>query len=191
MIYNSLILSHLNYNIKIWGFGNYLRLLTLQKQALRHISKSHYNAHTSPIAKNLNTLLIDDIFRISCFKFYYKYKNGSLPLYFYSHEFLKTNNPLRHTSRQIKLPSYLNNYVSIVPIIQSTKPIPTSNKISSTKCLRFFIPKLISCNYIPNNALQKINTHSLNGFINFSKKYIINNYSSTCHILHCYICSKN
>jgi hypothetical protein len=74
MIYNSLILSHLNYNITIWGFGNLYRLKILQKNALRHISKSSFNAHSKPIAKNLKTLLIDDIFsNMSLFKFYYKY----------------------------------------------------------------------------------------------------------------------
>ena len=161
ILYNSLILSHLNYGINLWGFGNYSRLSTLQKQALRHVNKSPYNSHSSPIAKKYKTLFISDIFNISCLKFYYKFKNNLLPLYFYNPPFLQLNKPTRHSCRQTKLPSNLNNFIVCLPIIQPFIPIPTSNKISSTKCLRFEIPKLLSSNYLPSNIINRIETHSL------------------------------
>ena len=52
-IYNSLILSHINYGIHLWGNTNYLhRLEILQKSAIRLITNSNYIAHTEPLFKN-------------------------------------------------------------------------------------------------------------------------------------------
>ena len=52
-IYNSLILSHINYGILLWGNTNYLhRLEILQKRAIRLITNSNYIAHTEPLFKN-------------------------------------------------------------------------------------------------------------------------------------------
>ena len=50
-IYNSLILSHINYGILLWGNTNYLhRLEILQKGAImRLIANSNYIAHTEPL----------------------------------------------------------------------------------------------------------------------------------------------
>ena len=77
-IYNSLILSHLNYGILVWGY-KCSRILKLQKRAVRIISCKKYNAHTSPLFKNLKLLKIDDIFSISKVKFYHKFVNNKLP----------------------------------------------------------------------------------------------------------------
>ena len=50
ILYNSLILSHLNSNITAWGFAAH-KLCRLQKRALRLITDSKYNAHTKPLLK--------------------------------------------------------------------------------------------------------------------------------------------
>ena len=50
-IYNALILSYLNYGIIIWG-GKHNKLFKLPKKAIRIITKSRYNAHTSPLFNN-------------------------------------------------------------------------------------------------------------------------------------------
>ena len=39
------------------------RLNILQKKAIRIITKSRYNAHTSPLFKNLNILKLDDLYK--------------------------------------------------------------------------------------------------------------------------------
>ena len=46
LLYNSLILPHLQYGILTWGF-NHNRLFKLQKRAMRIITCSKYNAHTT------------------------------------------------------------------------------------------------------------------------------------------------
>ena len=92
MIYNSLILSQINYGITLWTFGNCKRIKRLQKQALRHINKSHFLAHTQPICKTLKTLLFDDISNLNCLKFYYKLQNKLLPKYFYDSPFSSKTN---------------------------------------------------------------------------------------------------
>ena len=52
LMYNSFILSSLNYGILVWGY-NTDRLFKLQKRAVRVISKSKFNAHTDPLFQNL------------------------------------------------------------------------------------------------------------------------------------------
>jgi hypothetical protein len=41
---------------------NKLQIFKVQKKAIRHISKSNYNAHTGPLFKNLHILPYDKIF---------------------------------------------------------------------------------------------------------------------------------
>ena len=61
LLYNSLILPHLQYSILTWGF-KHNRIAKLQKRAVRIISCSKYNSHTEPIFKQLNLLKLHDIF---------------------------------------------------------------------------------------------------------------------------------
>ena len=58
ILYNSLILPHLNYGIMIWGY-KCDRINKLQK--IRIVSLSKYNAHTEPIFKRLQLLKVADI----------------------------------------------------------------------------------------------------------------------------------
>ncbi len=53
------------------------------------------------------------------------------------------------------------------------------------KCIRFNIRKVI--NSSPNDILNKITTHSLQGFSGYIKQYILYSYEENCHIRHCYI----
>ncbi len=80
IIYNSLILSHINFGILTWGY-KCDRITKLQKRAVRIISTSKYNSHTEPIFKELKLLKIKDIMKLQELKFYYKFKHGNLPDY--------------------------------------------------------------------------------------------------------------
>ena len=81
MLYNTLILPHLNYCLIVWGFEA-SRILLLQKRAMRTITNSWYRAHTTPIFKSLNILKINYLYWVMVLKFYYKLENKLLPYYF-------------------------------------------------------------------------------------------------------------
>ena len=56
-LYHAIFNSHMTYGLPIWGNAtdNILqRIVILQKKAIRAISLSGYNDHSSPIFKNLN-----------------------------------------------------------------------------------------------------------------------------------------
>ena len=52
LIYNSLIESHINYCMLLWG-TNYDKIFKLQKQATHTISLNHFEVHTSPLFKSM------------------------------------------------------------------------------------------------------------------------------------------
>ncbi len=53
LIYKSLVLSHLNFGILLWGF-KCEKKIKLQKKIVRILSLSKYNAHTDPL-QNIKT----------------------------------------------------------------------------------------------------------------------------------------
>ena len=55
MIYNALIQPHLNYGVLLWG-KNTARIHKLQKWAVRSITLSKYNAHTTPLFYQTKTI---------------------------------------------------------------------------------------------------------------------------------------
>ena len=81
LMYDSLILSHLQFGITNWGF-ELDRILKLQKRALRIMTDRKYNAHTEPLFKHLRLLKVNDIFDVQCLKFWYEFVNKKLPNYF-------------------------------------------------------------------------------------------------------------
>ena len=83
IMYDSLILSHIQFGITCWGF-EWGRLAKLQKRAVRIITNSKYNAHTEQLFKDLHLLKITVIFDVQCMKFWYKFSNNTLPNYFRS-----------------------------------------------------------------------------------------------------------
>ena len=57
LLYNSLVLSHLNYGILDWGYQTD-RLYKLQKKAVRIICLGNFNCHSEPLFKKLPLLKI-------------------------------------------------------------------------------------------------------------------------------------
>ena len=68
LMYDSLILSHLQFGITNCGF-EWGRISKLQKRALRIMTNSKYNAHTEPLFKQLHLLKVNGIFDVQCLKF--------------------------------------------------------------------------------------------------------------------------
>ena len=189
LIYNTLLMPHLTYGITTWGFGNCYRLQSLQKKALRNITKSHFLAHCKPICKKINCLLFDDIFKVSILKFYYKFRCNTLPPYFYENNFV-IDNTVQRKRRKIVLPKKFDDYNTSFLSNNQILYVPQTNKFNSRKCLRYYITTLINTNYITNDILNKIRTHSFQNFTYSCKQFIINNYEEECNDLFCYVCSK-
>jgi hypothetical protein len=171
LMYNSLILSYLNFGILAWGY-ECNRITKLQKKAIRIISISKYNAHTEPIFKALKLLKVNDILRVQQLKFYYKFKNNKLP-----HNLQLF--PINHNTD-------FHNYTTRAQ--HHIHPVRTRHEYAK-KCIRYHLPKVI--NDTPAIILDKIDTHSLKGFANYIKFSILQSYQQTCLIVNCYICNRN
>ena len=136
---------------------------------MRIITCSKYNAHTSPIFKDLSLLKLDDIFKLSLLKFHYKLVNNLLPTYFPGMFVL---NNLTHT--------YGTRYRDV------DRP-PIARTVSADNSVRHYMPIFLES--IPYNIREKVQTHCLKGFNKYVKMYYISEYTSECLILDCYICN--
>ena len=72
LLYNTLILSHINYCIMIWGYQRNI-ITSIQKKVMRIITLNTYNSHIEPLFKNLKLLKIEDMLKLQELKFYFKY----------------------------------------------------------------------------------------------------------------------
>jgi hypothetical protein len=182
ILYNSLILSHLNYCLLVWGYSN-TRIKKLQKRAIRIISVSKYNAHTEQLFRKLNLLKIDDILKLQQLKFYFKYLNNQLPKYFCGRE---NGNPQHNKDNFV-----LNRNSDIHEHNTRGKlNLYTTQKHHSyaEKCLRHNI--VATVNTTPSLILNKIHTHTLHSFAVYAKNAFIKNYTEICTTPNCYICNR-
>ena len=97
MIYNSLILPHMNYSLLAWG-SNCHSIELLQKKAVRVVNFEPPVAHTEPILKNMNQLKLPDMYTFYLIKLYYKlhskpppYFENFIPHYCAYHQNLRNN----------------------------------------------------------------------------------------------------
>ena len=149
-IYCSIIQSNLNYSILAWGY-DCGRLVKIQKKVLRIITCSRYNSHTEPLFKALKLLKLEDMLRLNTLNFCFKLNNFCLPEYFRSFQYRS----------QYEIHGRDTRYNHIIPTsITVTK--------RAQKCLRNNIPWVI--NSTPRLILDKIDTHSYQGFNQFIKK---------------------
>ena len=168
LIYTSLILPHLQYGLLNWGF-NLGRINKLQKRAVRHITCSRYNAHTTPLFSELQLLKLEDIFKIALLKFHFKYENGLLPAYF-NNMFLPTTVEHGHDTRQ------------------RDQDRPQRPKKSSTdKTIRYYMPVFLES--IPDSIKEKTLTHCIQGFVAYAKYIFINSYIFECVDPNCFPCN--
>ena len=69
LLYKALVESHLNYCLTIWGNvkeSTLEPLVKLQKKAIRIITGSKYNSHTTPLFANINSLKLQDLYTLRC-----------------------------------------------------------------------------------------------------------------------------
>ena len=169
MIYNSLVIPYLQYGILCWGFKTN-RPFKLQKRAVRLITSSKYNAHTEPLFKNLKILKVSDIFKINLLKFYYKLYNNKVPRYL--------NNMFSETT-----PAH--DYDTRFRHLGTAR---RSKTVLGSKCIRYELPMLLHTT--PPCIKDKVMSHSPQGYSNYIKTYILNEYTYQCRIPNCYICNQ-
>ncbi len=127
IIYNSLIVSHLNFCILAWGYQCDSDIsIKLQKKVIRILNLCKYNAHTEPIFKELKLLKVNDILKLQELKFYFKYKNWKLPYYLQSLPFSPNSNIHDHETR----------------IQHNIHDLKTRHD-NAKWCKRFYLPKVI------------------------------------------------
>lgn len=168
-IYNALVQPHLNYGVLLWG-KNSKRIHKLQKWALRAITASKYNAHTDPLFLKLRLLKIQDIYKVGILKFFFKYKNSTLPKYF--------ENIFENVYRTHNYETRLRD----MPVVARYKSVASKNSI------RFSLPEEVRLT--PAIIIDKLYTHSFNGFSNYLINYFISQYNPFCTIVNCYICNR-
>ena len=165
LMYTSLILHHIHFCITAWSF-KCNRIFTLQKKAIRIISKSKFNSHTEPLFRELSLLKFEHIFQIQCLSFYYNVINERIPDFF-SKKFKLKSRMHYHETRQ-------NNDIQIAG----------TRTTSAKQCIRQYIPTVLTS--IPTLVSEKITTHRYAGFSRYAKQYFIQLYKYECVISNCY-----
>jgi len=143
----------------------------LQKKAIRHVTKRKYNAHTEPLFKILNVLTLSDMLKRKTYNFYFRLSHNSLPHYFQeTFRLVRQQDIHSHNTR--------NQSVLLVPRVL--------HKFAEHS-IRYYLPNLLNANV--TNILEKVNTHSQNGFSIYIKLHFTNCYQMNCQIENCYICN--
>ena len=167
LLYNSLVMPHINYCILAWG-NTSSRITKLQKRAIRIINGSKYNAHTEPLFKTNNLLKVEDIYKLQLQKFFFKFVHNTLPMYYIKNDIIKKENK-KHNVR--------NKKEFAIPIVKHE---------FAKKCIRYKAAVILNSTNL--NIREKVYTHSLQGFTNYTKYQLINNYNEICIKANCYVC---
>ena len=170
-IYNSLILSRINYAITAWGNASakkLKRLVILQKKAIRIVTNSTYNSHAGPIFYRCNTLPLKQQFKFDCCRIYHRKLKGKLPDY--------------HTE-QLQINATLHNYETR----QSQNVHVTRNTHQ--------LSKDSICNKIGNswnelqNDTKQFATYSQHTFSKHLKRLFLTPLNKPCRKRHCFPCA--
>ena len=143
--------------------------MKLQKKAIRILTVNKYNAHTEPLFKLLNMLKCKDLFLLCQLKFYHKFINDRLPLYFQQLPLIRNREVHDHYTRG-----------------QNDIQANRVNHEFAKKCIRYHLSIVLS--QISNDIKEKMYTHSLRGFIIYAKLKIIQTYIDKCVLHNCYTC---
>ena len=146
MLYNSLILPHLQFGIEIWyscSERNHNRIFALQKRSIRAIKSLQYRDHTNNHFKSLNLLKLEDLYKVNLL--IHTHGKNDLELHRNQHDYNTRNR---------------NNLIT---------PLFVHSKCQKT----WLFKETKYWNDLPN-SIQGIN--STNSFKNALKKYFIGSY---------------
>ena len=155
-LYYTLINPHLLYGNILWGSAYKSQLHKLenqQKKAIRSITNSKYNEHTSPLFKSLNILKVQDMHEIELAKLAFMHQNNSLPrplLNIYNQNYHvhshKTRQQMDLHMNKIHNDVVFRSFVYKGPRVWSK--LPNEIKVSNdSKCLGSRLRKLVICKY--------------------------------------------
>jgi len=167
-IYHSLISSHINYGLIVWGYRSN-RISQLQKKSIRIISKSHFIAHSEPLIKKHRLLKVEDIMQLKQLSLFFKIMNQQAPAYLCA-----------------LLPIMPHLYHDHNTRFNDRHQIPLVKKDLATKCYRYSLPLLL--NSFDHDILLTVTHTAENQFKSRVKKHLIAKYSSVCNITNCYVC---
>jgi hypothetical protein len=163
-IYTSLISPHLQYGISSWYTlsNDNNRILNLQKKVVRHISHSHYLAHSDSLFRNVGILKINDVFKTKIINLYYKFqKLQSTPYVHKQFSDLQTTIGQTNNLRQHKMET------------------PKISKEYEKQMLNFKAANIINELDLINNKVSIANL----------RKMFLAKYSYLCKESNCYACS--
>ena len=161
-LYYSLVYPYIDYGISLWGstHSTYVnKLVTKQKNVIRIVGRAQYNAHTSPLFKQMHVVKLHDLYQLQIAKYMYNCSKQNLPFplthiitfneTIHTYGTRNRNNP-HITQRRISIVSKCLRHKGpeiwyLIPKnIQSTKTIKSFNnkkmqQCCVKKCLGFFI----------------------------------------------------
>ena len=180
MLYNALLLPHINYCLVTWGY-QCKRINILQKRAVRLIILSRYNSHTAPLFNKLKLLTIKDMLALQELKFYYKLTHNELPAYFQNWQIVTNSELHRHNTRR-------KHDIHIVRFRHAF----------AKRCSRINPPRILNATHQPvkdklfthYEMVFKPITHCFRGFVNYAKLNFIQKYKIECTMTNCYICAR-
>ena len=172
MIFNSLIQSHLNYCISIYGSAKDSILKPLekaQKRAIRLVNNQHFIKHTAPLFASHDCLKFKDHYKAACGLLAVKYLQENLPpgLTDCFQEKIHKCNTRESTFRTLEVPNTKNNCVNRLP------------KHSIANVWNKFVPDSIK-DFPEASFLHTYKSHFILEYKNFD-----------CKADNCYSCSTN
>ena len=102
LLFNGYIYSKIQYGIEVYGKAcatNLKKVQVQQNRSLKILYNKDYMTHTKTLHRELKTLLVENIYKLSIAKFVYKYEKGMLPKIF-DNFFIKNNKMHSHGTRQ-------------------------------------------------------------------------------------------
>ena len=172
LIYSALALSHLNSGALIYGatsLNNMKQLEGLQNKIIRNLFCKKFNSHTAQLYKDNNLLKVTDIIEYNRAVFVNMFNNDEIPLTLHKYFKYSIDDPDNRGSRKLynlNVPYTANQGAGFFPFPEIFK----------------------SWNKLPNGQKHKQKSKS---FKKELKKYMINNYSTTCNKQKCYSCKQN
>ena len=136
-LYLSLIHSHINYGLVIWGASCLInKVFKMQKRSIRTINNKPVNVHTEPLFKMSKILTIEDQYKFNVLVLMHTLKNNKLPSSFDTIRYFTAEE--RVPTRQQQLAHYRRyrtTFTSLVPLHRFPKlwneQTPMSHDITS------------------------------------------------------------